>query len=122
MTQVVVSLRGDVADNGEVPAFTSLESLHGFSQAAMMTLYYAKTGEVRRRGFAELEADLRLVGTRDGSFEFIFEYSEHLPYLARVVGEGMAASAAWDLVKTVFERATGGRPVTRIEEIEREVA
>lgn len=120
MIEISVSLRGGIADTGEVPAFASLESLHGFSQAAMMTLYFAKTGEFRRRGFAELEVDLRLVGTREGSFEFLFQFVENFPYLAQIVGEGVAAAAAWDLIKAVFNRATGGRAPQRIEGLERQ--
>lgn len=115
--ELVVSLQGADADNHEVPAFTALDSAHGISQALMMVLNFAQTGEIRRRNFKDLNLDLNLVATREGSFEFVFEFAQFAPYLAEAYGKGLA-NASWKLVETVFNRATGIGGADEIEEAE----
>jgi hypothetical protein len=114
---LVVKLDGDMASDGEVPAFASLESLHGFSQAVMMILHFAETGEIRRRGFKELRTDLRIIATREGSFEFIFEFKDLVPIFVEAYGKGIA-NASWELIKTVFSRAIGASGSKDIEAAE----
>ena len=104
--RLIVSLKGGLAESGEVPAFTALESMHGLSQAAMMIIHYAQTGEIRRRNFKDLEVDFRLTDTREGSFEFVFEFSQFAPYLVEAYGKGLA-NASWSLMSSVFKRVIG---------------
>ena len=53
--ELVVSLQGAESDNHEVPAFTALVSAHAVSQALMMVVNFAQTGEIRRRNFKDLD-------------------------------------------------------------------
>lgn len=115
--KIVFSMKGGMAESGEVPAFASLESLHAFSQALMICLYYAKTGEVRRRRFKELDVDLRLLETKPGSLEVWFNFAEFAPYFLEAYGKG-AAQASWSLVRSVFSRAIGLRGDEKIEDLE----
>ncbi|WP_296425244.1 hypothetical protein, partial [Yoonia sp.] len=110
-------LRGEDADGHEVPAFTALDSAHGISQALMMVLNFAQTGEIRRRNFKDLNLELNLVATKEGSFEFVFEFAQYAPYLAEAYGKGLA-NASWKLVETVFKRATGISGADEIEDAE----
>ena len=115
--ELTVALEGGVAERHEVPAFTSLESAHAISQALMMTIHFAQTGEIRRRNFKDLETELKLKATQPGSFEFVFEYSQFAPYLLEAYGSGLA-NASWKLIETVFKRATGLAGNEEIEEAE----
>lgn len=115
--RLVVSLSGGLANSGEVPAFTALESMHGLAQAAMMVIYYSQTGEIRRRKFKDLNVDFRLTNTREGSFEFIFEFSQFAPYLIDAYGKGLA-NASWELMSSVFRRVIGFSAEKRIEDAE----
>lgn len=116
---LVVSLQGSMADESQVPAFTSLESAHGLSQALMMIIHFAQSGEIRRRNFKDLDVDVRLSGTREGSFEFLFEYSQYAPFLIQAYGEALG-NGSWQLIKTVFNRAIGLRGENEIEDAERD--
>lgn len=115
--ELVVSLTGGQSDQHEVPAFTALDSAHGVSQALMMIIHYAQTGEIRRRNFKDLDVQLSLKTTREGSYEFVFEFAQYAPYLVEVYGKGLA-NASWKLVETVFNRATGLNGSAEIEEAE----
>ncbi|WP_284162656.1 hypothetical protein [Frigidibacter sp. SD6-1] len=119
--QLVFKLDGGMASDGEVPAFASLESVHGFSQAIMMILHFSETGEIRRRGFKELDTDLRLVATKDGSFDFLFEFKDVVPVFVEAYGKGLA-NASWELIRTVFSRAIGAAGSPEIEAVEEEGA
>jgi hypothetical protein len=105
-TSLTVSLTGGMSDDHVVPAFTSLESAHGLSQALTMVLYFAQTGEIRRRNFKDLDVIVTLKPAQSGSFEFVFEFSQFAPYLMEAYGKGLA-NASWKLIETVFNRATG---------------
>ena len=113
--ELIVSLRGAEADSHEVPAFTALESAHAISQALMMVVHFSRTGEIRRRNFKDLDVGLNLTTTREGSFEFAFEFSQFAPYLFEVYGKGLA-NASWKLIETVFNRAIGLSGAKEIEE------
>lgn len=116
-TALTMSLQGGQSDQHEVKAFTALESAHAVSQALLMTLNFAQTGEIRRRNFKDLDLELTLKPTKPGSFEFIFEFSQFAPYLIEAYGSGLA-NASWKLVETVFNRATGLSGSSEIEEAE----
>lgn len=116
--KIVVKLDGEMAAGGEVPAFASLESLQGFSQAMMIVLHYAHTGKIRRRRFKELDTDLRLVATREGSFDFVFEFQDLVPFFLEAYGKGMA-NASWELVKSVFLSAIGAGGSEKIQDAEK---
>lgn len=62
---------------------------------------------MRRRRIKDLDVPFFLDETREGSFEFIFEYPEHAVYLAGFVGNAIAGGITWDLIKRVFNSATG---------------
>lgn len=116
-SELVVSLQGGAAENHVVPAFTSLDSAHGISQALMMITHFAQTGEIRRRNFKDLDLHLMLKTSREGSFEFVFELTQIAPYLKEAFGTGIANSS-WKLVETVFKRAIGLQGSKEIEEAE----
>lgn len=107
MSNLIVKLEGEAADEGTVPAFAALESMEGFAQAVSVILHYAETGEVRRRRIKELNAELSLVATREGSFEFLFSYPEYAEFMAGFIGNAVAGGITWDLIKRVFLSATG---------------
>lgn len=115
--ELVVSLKGAESDAHEVPAFTALDSAHAISQALMMIVNFAQTGEIRRRNFKDLDVQISLKTSRPGSFEFVFEFSQFAPYLIDAYGKGLA-DASWKLTKTVFNRATGLGGAPEIEEAE----
>ncbi|WP_323785103.1 hypothetical protein [Thalassovita sp.] len=115
--ELVVSLAGGKSDTHQVPAFTALDSAHAMSQALMMIIYFAQTGEIRRRNFKDLDLQLDLKTTRPGSYEFVFEFSQFAPYLIEAYGSGLA-NASWKLIETVFNRATGLSGSKEIEEAE----
>lgn len=114
---LIVSLKGGMAEEGQVPAFTALESAHGLSQALMMVLHFAQSGEIRRRNFKDIDTDVRLVATKEGSFEFVFEFATFAPYLLQAYGE-LLANGSWQLIKTVFNRAIGLPGESEIEAAE----
>ena len=116
--ELLVKLEGDIADTGAVPAYAALESLEGFSQAVSVILHYAHTGEIRRRRIKELETHLRLKATREGSFEFLFMYPEYTEYMAGLLGNAVAGGATWDLIKRVFQAATGRSGKKKVEDEE----
>lgn len=107
MSELIVKLKGEIADSGKVPAFAALESMEGFAQAVSVILHYAETGDVRRRRIKELDANLQLVATREGSFEFLFLYPEHAEFMASFIGNAITGGITWDLIKRVFRSATG---------------
>ncbi|ASM71070.1 MULTISPECIES: hypothetical protein [Roseobacteraceae] len=115
--ELIVSLTGGQSDGHDVPAFTALDSAHAVSQALMMIVNFAQTGEIRRRNFKDLDTVLNLKVTRPGSYEFVFEFSQFAPYLIEAYGSGLA-NASWKLVETVFNRATGLLGANEIEEAE----
>lgn len=115
--ELVMSLTGEMSDNHIVPAFTALDSAHAVSQALMMIVHFAQSGEIRRRNFKDLDLELTLKTTRQGSYEFVFEFSQFAPYLVEVYGKGVA-NASWKLIETVFNRATGLSGNPEIEEAE----
>ncbi|GEM_PF-4312357 len=115
--ELVLSLTGEQSDEHEVPAFTALDSAHAVSQALMMIIHFAQTGEIRRRNFKDLDLDLSLKSIRPGSFEFIFEFSQFAPYIIEAYGKGLG-NASWKLIETVFNRATGLTGNEEIEEAE----
>lgn len=104
--ELVVKFDGGDATDHVVPAFTALESAHAVSQVLLMSIHFARTGEIRRRNFKDVETELYLKETRPGSFEFIFDFSQYAPYLLDAYGKGLA-NASWKLIETVFNRATG---------------
>jgi hypothetical protein len=110
-------LQGEESDFHSVPAFTALESAFAISQSLMMIVHFARSGEIRRRNFKDLDLDLNLKTTREGSFEFVFEFSQIAPYIADAYGKGLA-NASWKLIETVFNRATGLKGAEEIEEAE----
>ncbi len=112
-----MSLTGELSEQHRVPAFTGLDSAHGLSQALMMTVHFARSGEIRRRNFKDLDLDVTLEATRPGSFEFVFEFSQFAPYLFEAYGKG-AANLSWKLIETVFNRATGLSGNSDIEDAE----
>lgn len=115
--ELTVSLQGGQSETHVVPAFTALDSAHALSQALMMVLHFAQTGEIRRRNFKDLDIKLDLKTTKEGSFEFVFEFAQFAPYLAEAYGKGIA-NASWKLIETVFNRATGLSGSEEIEEAE----
>ncbi|WP_156799376.1 hypothetical protein [Oceanicola granulosus] len=115
--ELVVKLDGGSADLHYVPAFTALDSAHAISQALMMIIHFAQTGEIRRRNFKDLETEVLLKETRPGSFEFVYDFSEFAPYFVEVYGKGLS-NASWKLIETVFKRATGLAGNREIEEAE----
>ncbi|MFM7654316.1 MAG: hypothetical protein ACKO56_02860 [Paracoccaceae bacterium] len=108
-----------MAENGQVPAFTSLESAHGLSQALMMIVHFAQTGEIRRRNFKDLDTDVRLVATKEGSFELLFAFSTYAPFLFQAYGEALG-NGSWKLVETVIKRAIGLAGNKEIEDAEQD--
>lgn len=106
LQELIVSLKGAESDKHEVPAFTALDTAHAVSQALMMIVNYAQTGEIRRRNFKDLDIQINLKTSQPGSFEFVFEFSNYAPYLIDAYGKGLA-DASWKLIETVFNRATG---------------
>jgi len=115
--ELVVSLNGEDSDQHQVPAFTALDSAHAISQALMMILHYAQTGEIRRRNFKDLEVHLDLKTTRPGSYEFVFELKQFAPFLLEAYGSGLA-NASWKLIETIFKRSTGISGSKEIESAE----
>jgi len=115
--ELIVTLKGGDSDLHYVPAFTALDSAHAISQALMMTIHFAQTGEIRRRNFKDLDTELYLKATRPGSFEFIYDFSQFAPHLIEVYGKGLI-NASWKLIETVFNRATGLSGDDDIEEAE----
>lgn len=116
---LVVSLKGGMADEGVVPAFTSLESAHGLSQALMMIIHFAQSGEIRRRNFKDMDTDVRLVATKEGSFELLFAFSTYAPFLLQAYGEALG-NGSWKLVETVIKRAIGLAGNDEIEDAEKD--
>lgn len=117
VSELVVSLTGGAAEKHSVPAFTALDSAHGVSQALMMVVNFAQTGEIRRRNFKDLDAHVVLKTTQPGSFEFVFEITQLAPYLKDAFGTGIS-NASWKLVETVFKRAIGMSGDAEVEEAE----
>lgn len=115
LQELIVSLKGAESDKHEVPAFTALDTAHAVSQALMMIVNYAQTGEIRRRNFKDLDIQINLKTSQPGSFEFVFEFSNYAPYLIDAYGKGLA-DASWKLIETVFNRATGVNGGGEIEE------
>ncbi|MBN9888343.1 hypothetical protein [Salipiger abyssi] len=115
--ELTVKLTGGLSETHSVPAFTALDSAHGISQALMMTVHFAQTGEIRRRNFKDLSTRVELKSIQAGSFEFVFVFSQLAPYLVDAYASGLA-NASWKLIETVFNRATGLSGNSEIEEAE----
>lgn len=113
--QLVVSYRGPQQSRGEISAYTAFESMLAFSQATTMILIFLETGKVRRRGFAEMKTDLRLVDTREGSFEFLLEYG---PAIGSFVAGSVSSGFTWDMIKASYGRVMGEDSPEDFERIE----
>lgn len=122
MTETLIAkLDGGLARTGMVPAFAALESAEAFSQAVSVIIHYARSGEIRRKRIKDLESDLLLVGTREGSFEFIFQYADQAEHLGVFAANAVAGGVTWDLIKRVFLTATGQLRRERVEELDDKV-
>ncbi len=116
--ELVISFSGPVASRGEVDAYTAFESMLALSQVTTMIIHFGDTGVIRRKDFAKLALDLRLTDTREGSFEFLLNYSSEAQYVAGFVGGAITSGLAWDLIKGAITRVIGGSSRGAISELE----
>jgi len=105
---LVVSFRGPLPSKGKVSAYTSFESMLALTQATTMVIHFANTGKIRRKKFAELDIDLTLNDTREGSFEFLLEYGDQAVFVGKYVASAVAGGIIWDLIKGAISRVIGG--------------
>lgn len=73
-----------------------------------MIIHFGQTGNIHRKKFADLEVDLRLQDTREGSFEFLLDYSAQASFVAGFVANAATDGLTWDLMKGAFSRVVGG--------------
>ena len=116
--KLIVSFHGAVPSRGQVDAYTSFESMLALSQAATMIIHFAETGTIRRKKFAELDVDLRLSDTREGSFEFLLEYQTQAAFIGGFVANAMVGGLLWDIIKGIITRVIGGNSKGVLEELE----
>lgn len=99
-----ISFSGAEADEHRLEAYEGLKSLDGLVRVATIAAHYAATGEVRFRApYSEL-LQTQISGTRNGSFEFVFD---QLSRFADAVQGAAARTKAEAIFSRLISRGTG---------------